>query len=93
MAAYKDQIENMQKKGTKNLITAKTVFHVRGKAKGTSHFKYDMMHRLKTEYQRCSAKTRLRISSSKCKMLTSIKCYVKLQQHFSTKILYCYLNI
>ena len=28
MAAYKDQIENVQKKGTKNLITAKTVFDV-----------------------------------------------------------------
>ena len=29
MAAYKDQIENVQKKkGAKNLITAKTVFHV-----------------------------------------------------------------
>ena len=38
-------------------------------------------------------KTRLRVNGSKCKMLTSIKCYVKLQQHFSTKILYCYLNI
>ena len=66
---------------------------IRGKAKSTSHYKYDMMRRLKTEYKRCSAKTRLRVSSSKCKMLTSIKCYVKLQQHFSTKILYCYLNI
>ena len=27
------------------------------------------------------------------KMLTDIERYVKLQQHFSTKILYCYLNI
>ena len=24
--------------------------------------------------------------------LTSKKCYVKLQQHFSTKVLYCYLK-
>ena len=57
---------------------------IRGKAKGTSHYMYDMMQRLKTEYQRCSAKTRLRVSSSKCKMLTTIKYYVKLKQHFST---------
>ena len=42
---------------------------IRGKAKSTSHYKYDMMHRLKTEYQRCSAKTRLRVSSNKCKIL------------------------
>ena len=62
------------------------------KAKSTSHYKSDIMHRLKTEYQRCSAKTRLRVSSSKCKMLTSINCYVKLQQHFITKNLYCYLK-
>ena len=50
-------------------------------------------------------KTRLRVNANanvkmqnavnavNAKMLTSIKFYVKLQQHFSTKIMYCYLNI
>ena len=37
-------------------------------------------------------KNRLRVNGSKCKMLISIKCYLKLQHHFSTKILYRYLN-
>ena len=85
MAAYKDQIENKQKKRNQKPNHCKNCIpRIRGKAKGTSHYKYDMMQRLKTEYQRCSAKTRLRVSSSKCKMLTTIKYYVKLKQHFST---------
>ena len=66
MAAYKDQIENKQKKRNQKPNHCKNCIpRIRGKAKGTNHYKYDMMHRLKTEYQRCSTKTRLRISSSK----------------------------
>ena len=63
MPAYKDQIENVQMKKPnhcKNCIPC-----IRGKAKSTSHYKYDMMHRLKTEYRRCSAKTRLKVNA-KC---------------------------
>ena len=70
MAAYKDQIENVQKKRNQKPNHCKNCIPcIRGKAKGTSHYNYDIMHRLKTEYQRCSAKARLKISSSKCKCL------------------------
>ena len=63
---------------------------LRGKGKSTSHYKYDLItHATNRVPKGVVQKTRLRVSGSKCKMLTSIKCYIKLQQHFSTKILYC----
>ena len=76
-------------------MTSKTIVNGQeAKAKIQATTKYDVMHRLKNRVPKGEVlKTRLRVNGSKCKMLTSIKCYVKLQQHFSTKILYCYLNI
>ena len=42
----------VNEKEPKNIIAAKTDLGLRGKGKSTSHHKYDVMHRLKTGYQR-----------------------------------------
>ena len=51
--------------------------------------KYDVTHRLKNRVAKgVLQETRLRVNGSECKMFTSIKFYVKVQQHFSARILY-----
>ena len=67
---------------------------LRGKGKSTSHYNVWCEAQVENRVPKgVVQKTRLVVNGSKYKMLASIKCYVKLQQHFSFRITYCYLNI
>ena len=51
------------------------------------------MYQTKTGTKRFSAKTGERHMAANAKILTNIKCFAKLEQHFITNIQSCYLNI